>query len=173
MPSRKRNKAKERRAKKVEARLSRKRQTWQQWCQWSLDNEKVQCNHGRDITIPPQGRIVSKFLDHFFHSNSDPIPLSTVLLDSFETFPSLWKDDHLRNKAIDHNLLFTEQFRIDTIKSTVTITKAIAALENYDGSDDGLCTTFLIPKVTKLMRDLETRRDIISISTRREYHVHV
>ena len=58
-------------------------------------------------------------------------------------------------------ILFTKQFRIDTIKSTVTITKAIAALENYDGSDDGLCTTFLIPKVTKLMRDLETKRDII------------
>ena len=167
MPSRKRNKGKERRSRKVEARLSRKRQTWQEWCQWSLDNEKVQCSHGRDVTIPPQEQIVSGFLDHFFNSHDEPTPLSTVLLDSFETFPSLWKDDHLRNKAIDllvvmatNYMLFTDQFGHDTTKSSITITKAIASLENYDGRD-GLCSTFLIPKVTKKMRDLETKRDII------------
>ena len=75
MPSRKRTKGKERKAKKAEV------------------AKVVHCDHGCNITIPDDAHPVSKFLDTYFSTGD--------LENVFQTHPQLCKNDSDRNLTIN------------------------------------------------------------------------
>ena len=90
MPSRKRTKGKERKAKKadVEAENDKAllRRAWKGWARGEDYNDKiVLCSHGLNVTIPDDAHPVSKFLDSgFFIGN---------LVNVFEMHPQLFNNE--------------------------------------------------------------------------------
>ena len=100
MPSRKRNKGKERKAKKAELEVKRienekmvVREGWQGWArgQDMLEDGRVitQCNHGCDLVIPnSNNHPVTSFMDAFFmydanDSNILSIPMEKYLRETY------------------------------------------------------------------------------------------
>lgn len=63
MPSRKRNKGKQRRAKKEEAKIEALSQATL-WRRWVRGTQEAHCNHGC-IAIPPPDHAVSRYMDAF------------------------------------------------------------------------------------------------------------
>ena len=94
MPSRKKNKGKERKAKKAE--LEREKiesiralvhETWTGWTRGiGLDGRQIsQCNHGCD-SIPDNNHPVTNFIDGFYSRNSSGlICVDKYLRDTFAT----------------------------------------------------------------------------------------
>ena len=103
MPSRKRSKGKERKAKRIEASLSKRDQTWEDWFEWSQLNDKINCNHGYEITSLSSLDLPVKQLLHNLLSKREGeiLPRQTLLmddlLDSLNACPTAWKDDEHRS----------------------------------------------------------------------------
>ena len=163
MPSRKRNKGKERKAKKAEARASRMEQHWLEWALWGQDNNKVQCDHGLttesfsktasendNVKINGQQFAISDdhhiftFIDSFFNDREKEDTQSMkCLLALFETQREVWMNDLHRKVVIEIltsmavNLLLHEvQYGSTSLTLCLYITRAIIVLENYDGGDN-------------------------------------
>ena len=152
MTSRKRNKGKERKAKKFEAEQVAKRvkarTTWQYWARGEMGLnvggnciiQSIECNHGCNVTIPDENNHpVCGFMDLYFmhclgNSNKN---MSNVnfLIELFNSYPQVWKHDNYREMAIDilvrigANKLLVRDPNLDAILHLAT---SILALENYD-----------------------------------------
>ena len=116
MPSRKRNKGKERKAKKaaleaevIESKRAMARKAWHGWARGEdvmLDNVRVitQCNHGCDLMIPDDANhpvtsfIDVLFMNYFFVEVKD---IGDILADSFDTQLAVWNDDRHRKMTRD------------------------------------------------------------------------
>ena len=99
MPSRKRTKGKERKAKKAELEAENDkilvRRIWKGWARGENEkNEKiVHCSHGLNlnVTIPDDGHPVSKFIDSLFFAKK--------LKNVFEMHPQLFNNETYREMA--------------------------------------------------------------------------
>ena len=89
MPSRKRTKGKERKAKKGAF-----RRTWQRWALGEGDNKKVvHCDHGLNVTIPDDDHLISKFIDSLF--------IVGDMENTIQIYPKLFKNDSDRSLTIN------------------------------------------------------------------------
>ena len=155
MPSRKRNKGKERKAKKaemIEIKRAGIRSMWMGWARGEnvLDSGRVitQCNHGCDLNIPDDNHPVTRFMD----------ALNTVdnLADTFVTHLAVWNDD--RHRKMTRDLMLGSGTTM-TLSNKVNVLRVsnmacvIMVLENYGGSGDIDSTINSRVVVTKI-RDL-------------------
>ena len=100
MPSRKKNKGKERKAKKVENERLEIRKLWTTRTLTS-GSSSFQCNHGIGLSdaIPDA---VSNFMDRYI-INIERTNLATQenLIDTFENHSQVWNNDNFRRVAIN------------------------------------------------------------------------
>ena len=159
MVSRKKNKGKERKAKKVENEKVERRRRWQRLFS-GLDANNVefsQCDHGCAVISPDDLAVVS-FMDDFFIPGSG-------WSNTLRNLPRIWNHENSRNITISiflrigTNLLSLDTFGCDQSQSqtildaTALIAKTILVLENYNKkmSIDAVC---FIPSVAAKMRDI-------------------
>ena len=139
MVSRKRNKGKERKAKKAEkdAEIERAetRQSWHSLVTGEFNNmSKITCNHGFDVTmiLSKERHPVSCFMDTFFINSDKEICSLVNLRDTFQLHPEVWNNASHRQMArnvlvcIGTNVLLAP----DDLGASY-ITDAIMVLENY------------------------------------------
>jgi len=157
MPSRKRNKGKERKAKKAEQEVERienekmvVRETWQGWARGKdmLNNGRIitQCNHGCDLLwmIPnANNHPVTSFMDAFsmngfFAEGGKHIVHN--LADTFVTQLAVWNDERYRKMirdmllGIGTNMILGNKVNVSGMPKDIAFT--VLVLENYDGSGD-------------------------------------
>ena len=143
MPSRKRTKGKERKAKKSSFESCRSpsdralvRRVWQGWARGEDNNKKiVHCNHGRNVTIPDDAHPVSKFLDTLFSTGD--------LKSVFQLHPQLCKNESHREMAVNllmsiavTSCLLTPKKDYNYMPVISDNAYAIVLLENWDETDD-------------------------------------
>ena len=134
MPSRKRNKGKERKLKKEAAEAASKR--WRVWAApMPLGAANAQCNHGCAM-LPPPDHAVSRFMNTFESLiRKDALHL---MKNMFEICPEVWKVNEHRQLAINlflrmgTNLILSQG--VDN--RAVRIARSILFLECYDGTDN-------------------------------------
>ena len=151
MPSRKRNKGKERKAKKAEQEVERiehekkvVRDIWQGWARGEvmLDNVRVnaQCNHGFDLMIPDDNNHpVTSFMDAFFmNCNFGEGRKETVqhLTDTFGSQLAVWNNDRHRKMTRDLMLGIGANMILLGNEANSEIVYVVVVLENYGGSGD-------------------------------------
>ena len=171
MPSRKRNKGKERKAKKAELEaevIVRKRamarKAWQGWARVERDVIRsaqfiTQCNHGCALMIPDDANHpVTSFVDVLFMNCFFGEGKHTVdnLDDSFGTQLAVWNDDRHRKITIDLMIRIATNMilgKADVLRVPRDIVYALMMLENYGGSGDIDSTINSRVVVTKI-RDL-------------------
>jgi len=154
MPSRKRNKGKERKAKKAELEaevIVRKRamarKAWQGWARVERDVIRsaqfiTQCNHGCALMIPDDANHpVTSFVDVLFMNCFFGQGKHTVdnLDDSFGTQLAVWNDDRHRKITIDLMIVIATNMilgKADVLRVPRDIAYAVMMLENYDGSGE-------------------------------------
>ena len=190
MPSRKRNKGKERKAKKAEQEVERiekdkmvVRETWQGWARGEdmLKNGRVitQCNHGCALLwmIPnANNHPVTSFVDAFFMNRF----LGTVkhildnLRDTYNKCPEVLDDDSHRKMARDSLLRIGTNMILGKVPLSgmpKDIAFTVLVLENYDGSGD-IASTINSRVVASKYRDLRcgrsgSIRDVLKIYRKR------
>ena len=170
MPSRKRNKGKERKAKKAEQKVERienekmvVHKRWQGWARGEnmLDNGSIitQCNHGCALMIPhDNNHPVSSFIDAFSMNRFlEPVKhISDNLRDTFNTYPEVWNDDSHRKMARGSLLRIGTNMILGKVPLSgmpKDIAYAVVVLENYDGSGV-IDSTFNSFAVASKYRDL-------------------
>ena len=181
MPSRKRNKGKERKAKKAEQELKIVRERWQGWARGKNMLKEdgsiiTQCNHGCALMIPnaSNNHPVTSFMDVFALNTLFDKHISDNLRDTFNTCPEVWNDDSHRKMArnsllrIGTNMILGKVLLSGMPKD---IAYAVVVLENYDGSGD-IDTTMSSRVVASKYKDLTCRgsgfvRDLLKIYRKR------
>ena len=170
--SRKRNKGKDRKAKKEETERVKMHNMWQSWARGGMGGISIQCNHGfGELVLPEKSHPVSKFIDSF---------CLTTFEDAFLKHPEVKNDDNYRKMAADilttigANLLYTgirenigrkgDQFIINTVL-------AINVFENYDETLE-VNSNSMNPIVSAKDRDLmcgstSVRRDLLKFYRKR------
>ena len=174
--SRKRNKGKDRKAKKLEKdEIERVKANgiWQGW-----KNLKVGCLHGRDNMTIPNDHPVSKFMDEFFiHWDDRRYGIELILNGMLKPHRQVWTDDDLRALAIltftsiGTNMLLVDDDNVN--KGALDIAKTITVLEHYDSSEgpDLSSSLYSGPAASK-MRDIgngtiSTKRDLLKFYRKR------
>ena len=130
MPSRKRNKGKERKAKKEAGKGA-----W--WRLWTIESKTVACNHGGEV--PPHDHTVYRFMntiDEEWKNNS----LVAAMRNSFSKHPEVWNNDEHRQMTIGILLRMGTNMMLHRanedkykfqVSLVVTIAQAILLLECY------------------------------------------
>lgn len=94
MTSRKRNKGKERKAKKDAARLG-----W--WKKWIPEGA---CTHGC-VVVPPPGHAVSRFMNSFApkmtYGAVEIFDTASVMMSTFDKHPEVWSNAEYQQMAIN------------------------------------------------------------------------
>ena len=156
MPSRKRDKGKERKAKKaeheaknVEKKRGMARKMWQGWARgedmYELDRWRViaQCNHGCALIIPDDNtHPVTNFMDDFFTNRfyNEGTHILDHLRDTFNKHPEVCNTDSYRKMTRDlmlgigTNLILCIKTNVWTVPRDIAY--IVMLLENYDGSGD-------------------------------------
>ena len=186
MPSRKKTKGKERKAKKAEVEAENHKaivhRIWQGWALGESDNEKiVHCDHGLNVTIPDDAHPVSKFLDTYFSTTGD-------LENTLQIYPKLFKNESYRKMAANLLVSMATTILLHPIDGDMAIianlTCAIVMLENSDETDDFhsvVCKQAVATKIRDLNhlvrgdvgRDsLNFYRKRISCSCLKDMHLH-
>ena len=106
MPSRKRNKGKERKAKKAEQEERERGLIMRnRWKTWALgDGQVTQCNHGVDLTIPDEvNHPVAKFIDALliFGDHNITMHVGQYFLDTFTTHQEVWDNERYREMTVN------------------------------------------------------------------------
>ena len=168
MTSRKRNKGRDRKAKKAALEVERidfrrgiVRNRWKSWSRGDINGQLIQCNHGVDLVIPDDvNHPVTSFMDALFmydanDSNILSIPMEKYLRETFATHREVWDNERYREMAVNifiaigTNLLLSNE-RGDSFLAQAIV---ISCLENYDGSSDS--TSLLYNRVVgRKMNDL-------------------
>ena len=137
MPSRKKNKGKERKAKKAELeaekakleaeRIEREMGTIRKKCYgWARgDGQLIQCNHGCDVMTPDEDdHPVTNFIDGLLMydaKNSNNMHVGFVgfyLRDTFTTYQEVWDNERYREMAVN---IFTAVEQIYCYETSVRI----------------------------------------------------
>jgi len=154
--SRKKNRGRDRKAKKAEAERVKTRNVWSSW---ATGDEKVTagmtitCNHG--CVVPSEDHPVSSFMDDFTTRwFSDVITVERLIKTLFSTHLQVFNDESYKQLAINimtsmgTNLLLGREF-----SWSLRICKTIAVLENYDGKGC-IMKSFSSREVQSKMRDI-------------------
>lgn len=178
MPSRKRSKGKERKARQVQTSLAKTQHTWGNWFEWGQINEKVRCNHGHCAKLPENELPVRRLLNYLLSKKNkvEPTKLVDELFDSFKAFPEVWKSKEHRGtvsgimKSIATNLILHQvQFKSDMIDRILPLCSTIVILDAYEGGS--LEPTFYHPrvlgKVTNFNGRTSVRRDMLKLLTKK------
>ena len=165
MPSRKRNKGKDRKAKKAEQeakKVEKKRvkahNIWQKWTHGigKEGRELIHCNHGFATIVPDENHPVSSFMDSFYINWESQMTVVPNLKNTFQTHPQVWNNGNYREMVINilirigTNLLLAHFSITDGIDN---IAQVIAVLEKYEGSGD-FESTINSRRVAGKIRDL-------------------
>ena len=145
MTSRKRNKGKDRKAKKaaleaerVESERSALRSVWHAWACGDLTSGKITCDHG--LLIPDENNHpVCSFMDTFFvNGMRKNIANAPNMRDTFQRHAEVWKNESYRKMATNiMTRIGTNWLLSDTDDSNwLPISYAVMVLENYDGRGD-------------------------------------
>ena len=127
MPSsRKRNKAKERKAKKAESKIKLIRETWRGWVRGTTE-----CNH--NIIMPEDNHPVYSFIDSFCINNHNEMEVDQNLLATLKLHPQVWSNDSDLAMAICILIAIGTNFLLVNMEenSILYIAHAIIVLENY------------------------------------------
>ena len=136
MPSRKRNKGKERRAKKeLMAGV-----WWRSWASGDCNGNKADCNHGC-LALPPPEHAVSKLMNTFEETLKRQTHCIVATETAFRMHPKLLKDDEHRQMALSvflslgTNQILHKEYGNDEGRQRLVweISLAISILDCYDG----------------------------------------
>ena len=133
MVSRKRNKGKERKAKKEEKEKADVRSRWERCARGEDENNRkfIHCDHGRTVEIPDSlDHPVANFMDDFFAKGDWA---TCDWLKCLKSQAKLWSNDNYRNMAIDLLLIIGANFLVgsdSTSTDATDIACAIVFLEN-------------------------------------------
>ena len=185
MPSRKRDKGKERKAKKaeqeakeVESRIGMARENWQGWARgedmYELDKWRVitKCNHGCALMIrDDNNHPVTNFIDAFFMNCffNEGTHIVDNLRNTFHKYPEVWNTDLYRKMTRDLMLkIGTNLILGNKVKHSVprNIAYVVMLLENYAGSGH-IDSTMNGRDVLSKMRDICSLRDLLKIYRKR------
>jgi len=174
--SRKRNKGKERKAKKlekVEIERADANKIWQE-----LKN-CVECMHGNDTAIS-NDHPVSKFLDEFFVLwERRQQSFYTTLNDMLQKHPQVWTDKDNRELAIQTflsigtNMLLVDDADTDNTSPARDMVKTIIVLEHHDSSEGFTLESSVLDhaalvKKREIDSDVSsTRRDVLKFYRKR------
>lgn len=133
-PSRKRAKGKERKAKAMTQRALKVREHWTSVLCLGEENN-APCTHGCD-TIPPEGHLVSNFMNEFTSFGTSLLTDVFSCMDVlFRNHPLVWSDDNNRNMALRILIRMGANFLLHkTSNSARPFAYAASMLENYDGN---------------------------------------
>ena len=133
MPSRKRNKGKERKAKKEAS-------CW--WRRIAQPAPAASCNHGCP-QLPPRDHPVSRFMATLEARYGRKIALVALLENLFTTHPEVWKNDEHRQMAIDillsmgtNTILSTKGDEKNRFIMAWEVSFTSLLLDCYDGNGD-------------------------------------
>ena len=150
MPSRKRNKGRDRKAKKaaleaerVESETSGLRSLWQGWARGKcmVDGREfiTPCNHGGALIIPnDKNHPVCSFVDTLI-LNTAAHNMHTLnnMYDTFQRHTEVWKNESYRKLAIQILVhIGTNSLLCNDSSTPKEKARAIVILENYDGTGD-------------------------------------
>ena len=158
MPSRKKNKGKERKAKKAELEAEKSalevetiralvHETWTGYARGiGMDGRKLitLCNHGGDL-IPDNNHPVTSFMDSFYRNGAvNSMNIIDNSKDLFEAHREVWYNENYRQMAINIFIAIGTNFMLQkdiaedasNIANTNQEAHAIVLLENYDDSGD-------------------------------------
>ena len=168
MPSRKRNKGKERRAKKEAVE--------NQTCLWrriAQPAPAASCNHGCP-SLPPRDHPVSRFMATLAERNGRKIALVTVMEKLFKCHPEVWKNDEYRQMAIDillsvgtNTILGAKGDEDNCVQIAWEVGFARLLLDCYDGNGDfSYAYSCVQVRMPVFMNDCGTR-DILKFYSKR------
>ena len=173
MPSRKRNKGKERKAKKEEAKRTLMQKTWRGRARGENNKNNISCDHGCMVIPSNNDHSVCKFMDDFFMRMVHQ-PCSN-LKDLFQAHQLLCNNDSDRNLAanilitIAVNNLLSKDARngndVNDVGLAVNVAKAVVIFENYTGDLDETYFTRDVLKSNLLHRN--GKRDILKFFCKR------
>ena len=144
MPSRKRNKGKERKAKK-EAKAGAFWRGWaigdrdiSPWSPGSGERDDAQCTHG--CVLPPRDHAVSRFMNSFEEARRKNSVLN-AMSSTVDAHPRVWNDANHRQMVVNillsvgTNMILNEELMKidDKCCAAVGIASAILLLDCYDG----------------------------------------
>ena len=180
--SRKKNKGRDRKAKKAEAERARVRDKWLMWAtgEDKVTREKIQCDHGRRVTIPDLDHPVSKFMNDFStYRSADNADFSTVKMmrDILQTNPQVCNNNGCREMVVSiltsmgTNLLLMQIGDKELEFLAIRIAKTLHVLENHDGGGS-LEVVLHSQKVSMKRRDFgsptgSSRRDALKFFSKR------
>ena len=169
--SRKKNKGRERKAKKLETERARVRELWQGWAAGTVaftpDSESILCDHGCGL-VPEMDHLVSSFMDTYFN-NWDNMLITKNMRNALQMHPKVWNDDSYKQISISILIRIGTKRRGDPyVEASLTLAKSIVILEHLDPNNGtgSLSMTLLSRRVSTKMRDLDI--DAIRSSMRRD-----
>ena len=132
MPSRKRTKGKERKAKSEEEKL---RQGYMHWSVWASNPA---CDHGRADAIPAQDNPVSRLVYDWLEAatKSDNVPVMAIMGDLVQVHRGVFADETQRKAACNllvrmaTNMMLACPREVKCLGGTA---KGIALMESYEG----------------------------------------
>ena len=141
MPSRKRNKGRERKAKRAAAKVASS-----QWRKWARRPQGVEgdehCNHGC-ATLPAPEHTVSRFMNAFDQVKGDGfVDYLEVMELLFEMCPEVWNEEEYRTTAINILLTMGTNMILHRLRSKddISLERHIGVcallLESYDGESE-------------------------------------
>ena len=160
--SRKRNKGRDRKAKKEEAERMELQKVWRGWAQGDMSGAVfIQCNHGfGEVALPDETHPVSSFITTFCMMS---------VKDALLRHPEVMTDDSLRQMVIDifirigANMLYAtddDTTENKPLQFIINIALAITTLENYDEELDYELNS-VQPSILNKYRDI--RHDSASV----------
>ena len=186
MTSRKRNKGKERKAKKAELELERieneRAEVRNYWRGWARGEDEVrqitQCNHGISLVIPDDNNHpVTNFIDALFMyaakygESNDHLCARKYLKDTFTRHREVWDNERYREMAVDIFVVIETNVLLSNGRVGYFFAVAVVVLENYDGI--GIISTLNSRVVAAKHRDLiggemnTNKRDLLKFYRKR------
>jgi len=196
MPSRKRSKGRERKARQNESNLSRPQKTLKEWLTWGERNKKINCNHGCVATTATR---CEQFLESFFSGMAHGVELLDNMTILLTTFPDVFTEGESHQNAVTtlsclatNMMLFASEygnkalsvsslgpaiddkvdleFKADSLSSLcLNITTTLCILVHFESGQD-IEHTFYQPKVAgKLMSfnpQTSGRRGVLKLLSR-------
>lgn len=164
--SRKRNKGKERKAKKEGIEKARVRNLWQGWI------EENSCDHGCAAKVPDD-HLVHSFMDLLFANAMDMV-LYEIMFCTYQKYPEVWNDNIHRQMVLNimsiigTNMLLKGDYQARIW--AIFISQCIMSIEHYNGT--GIGPVINCRAVTKKRRDFDLdcsslRRDLLKFYRKR------
>jgi len=169
MPSRKRSKGKERKAKKEKGERELVKAFWRNFCR------SIECNHGCGCgeIIISEDHPVSSFMDTYFgYEFGNYASVEQHLVHRFQTHTHIWTNESYKKMAmkilirVGANMLLNHQ----SFEWPACIAHSILVFEHYNGTDDIEAVTSskaVVSKGRKLATASSSRRDALKFFRKR------